>query len=68
MAGNRLFNPNDSLAPRDPQDNGSDAGMIVNPPRYAQLGGLSSAGARGISKNAMSIRMPGSTQHKEPIG
>lgn len=67
MPGNRLFNPNDSLTPRDPQSNVKDGGMIVNPPRYAELGGLSSGSKRGLSKNAMTVRMPGSTEHKEPV-
>lgn len=48
---------------RNPQDNGSTSDMIVQPPRYAQLGGLK--GPRKIGKkNSMSLRKPGSTEHR----
>ena len=43
-------------------DNTKNNGRIVNPPRFAQLGGLSSAKRKGaIMKNTMGIRKPGDT-------
>lgn len=45
---------------RGPQDNGpGPEGKIANPPRYAQLGGLTSASKVG-PKNKMAVRKPGS--------
>lgn len=61
-----LFKPSDSIKRRDLQSNVIDDGMIVQPPRYAQLGGLSGP-TRGPSKNQFGIRPPGSTIHKEPV-
>jgi hypothetical protein len=65
MPGTRLFNPSDSLSGRDPLSNVIDDGMIVNPPRFAEMGGLSSAGK--ISKNSMTIKKPAATIRKEPV-
>ena len=65
MPGTRLFNPSDSLSGRDPQSNKTDDGMIVNPPRYAELGGLSSASK--TFKNEMTIKKPASTIRKVPV-
>lgn len=48
---------------RDPQSNGSASDMIVNPPRYAELGGLTSASKIG-KKNTMAVKKPGQTEHK----
>ena len=48
---------------RQPLDNGSTSDMIVNPPRFAELGGLKSPGKLG-KKNMMAVRKPGSTIHK----
>jgi hypothetical protein len=65
MPGTRLFNPSDSIAARDPLSNVIDDGMIVNPPRYSELGGLSSAGK--TFKNKMTIRKPAGTIRKVPV-
>jgi hypothetical protein len=65
MAGTRLFNPSDSMQPRDPTSNVKDDGMIVNPPRFAELGGLSSAGK--TFKNMMTIKKPAATIRKVPV-
>jgi hypothetical protein len=65
MPGTRLFNPSDSMQVRDPQSNTTDDGMIVNPPRYAELGGLSSSGK--TFKNSMTIRKPAATIRKVPV-
>ena len=65
MAGTRLFNPSDSMQVRDPTSNVIDDGMIVNPPRFAELGGLSSP-ARTF-KNAMTIKRPAATIRKVPV-
>lgn len=67
MAGNRLFPPSDSLKGRDVQSNVIDNGFIVQPPRYAEFGGLSSSG-KAVKKNAMDVRPPGSTIRTEPVG
>ena len=48
---------------RGPQDNGSQSDMIVQPPRYAELGGLKSASKIG-KRNAMTVKKPGSTINK----
>lgn len=48
---------------RQPLDNGSQSDMIVNPPRWAELGGLKSASKIG-KKNSMAVRRPGQTEHK----
>lgn len=66
MSGTRLFNPNDSLSGRDPQSNVKDDGMIVNPPRYAEFGGLSSS-RKAIQHNGMTIRKPAATIRKVPV-
>lgn len=65
MPGTRLFNPSDSIAARDPLSNVIDDGMIVNPPRFAELGGLSSSGK--TFKNSMTIKKPAATIRKEPV-
>lgn len=45
---------------RDPLSNAQTNGRIMNPPRMAQLGGLSSTKKRGaMTKNALTIRKPG---------
>lgn len=66
MSGDRLFRPSDALTPRDPQLNTKDTGMFVNPPTYAELGGLSGQSATGIYANGAKVRRPESTQHKVP--
>lgn len=48
---------------RQPLDNGSAADYIINPPRWAELGGLKSASKIG-KKNAMTVKRPGQTEHK----
>lgn len=48
---------------RQPLENGSVSDMIVNPPRWAELGGLKSVGKIG-KKNTMAIRKPGQSEHK----
>lgn len=51
-----------SKGKRGELDNGRNNGRIVNPPRFAQLGGLSSAKKKGaMTKNALSIKKPGDT-------
>ena len=65
MAGTKLFNPSDSLKIRDPQSNVIDDGMIVNPPRYAQYGGLQNASK--TFKNSMKIAKPAATIRKMPV-
>jgi hypothetical protein len=49
---------------RDPLDNGpGPEGKIANPPRFAQLGGLTSASKVG-PRNKMSVRKPGASESK----
>ena len=51
-----------SKGKRGELENGKNNGRIVNPPRFAALGGLSSAKKRGaMTRNSMSIRRPGDT-------
>lgn len=65
MPGTRLFNPSDSMTGRDPLSNTTDDGMIVNPPRFAELGGLSSR--TKTFKNQMTIRKPAGTIRRVPV-
>jgi hypothetical protein len=67
MPGDRLFDPSTSLTIRDPQDNASTSDKIRNPPRYMQLGGLTSGKARGTTVNDMKVRPPGGTISKVPV-
>lgn len=65
MPGTRLFNPSDSLKGRDPLSDLIDDGTIVNPPRFAELGGLDQHGK--TFKNKFVIKKPASTIRKVPI-
>jgi len=53
-----LFKPRGSLAPRRPTDNSQQNGQIVNTPRMAEFGGLSTPAKIG-AKNKMSLVKPG---------
>lgn len=53
-----LFKPRGAASIRKPTTNEQKNGQIVNPPRYAEMGGLSSAG-KAISKNKMVVQKPG---------
>lgn len=68
MAGNRLFKPNDSLDVPSPTQAGQVNNNIINPPNFAQFGGLDSAKPRGLKKNDKTIAMPSSTIRKVPAG
>jgi hypothetical protein len=59
MSGDALFRPKE-IAPRSPVTDERHNGRIVNPPRWAHLGGLKSAG-KAVTKNEINVRMPGST-------
>lgn len=63
----KLFRPNDGLDVRSPTSNSQQNGTIVNPPRFAQFGGLASGKPRGVQRNDKSIRMPGSTINTPPV-
>jgi hypothetical protein len=74
MAGNRLFNPGDSLTLRDPLDDNRANKNVINPPRFAELGGLNAAhktsmyrNQAGLYRNNMTIRRPGQTQREVPM-
>jgi hypothetical protein len=48
---------------RDVLSNAQMNGRVMNPPRMAQLGGLSSVHKKGaMKKNALTIRKPGDTK------
>lgn len=66
MPANRLFNPTDSLTIRDPLSNEKENGNIFNFPRYAELGGLSSAN-KAIHRNPFKIVRPGASTRAVPI-
>jgi predicted methyltransferase len=66
MPGTRLFNPADSLSIRDPVSNEQMNGNVMNPPRFAELGGLSGR-TKAFFKNAMRIVKPGAGTRNEPI-
>ena len=61
----RLFRPDAEGAIRDPRSNAQVNGNIVNPPRYAQIGGLTSA-EKALKRNEMRVQPPGSTQRRVP--
>lgn len=52
-----LYKPRGAQQPRKPTDNNQKNGRIINTPRYAEMGGLSSAGKIG-SKNQMHVEKP----------
>jgi len=58
---NRLLAPG-NRGIRSPQENGSVNDRIVHPPRYAEMGGLTSAKKLG-GKNTMKVKKPGQTEH-----
>lgn len=60
--GDRLFRPSEK-GRRDPVSNEQQNGRITNPPRYPEIGGMSSSG-KSVKKNNMSIRRPGDTSGK----
>jgi hypothetical protein len=62
---NRLFRPDAEGALRDPRSNSQVNGNMVNPPRYAQLGGLTDA-SKAFGRNEMRVVAPGSTQRRVP--
>lgn len=67
-AQRRLFMPADSLQIRDPLSNDKRHGNVMNPPRYAEIGGLTSASARGMeASSSMNVQHPESTQRRVPV-
>lgn len=67
MAGSgKLFRPSAESSRRDPVSNAQMNGNIMNPPRYAEFGGLENAG-RSIKKNTMTIVPPGAGTRREPV-
>lgn len=62
---NRLFRPDAEGSIRDPRDPNQMNGNIVNPPRYAQMGGLDSA-KKALNRNEMRVVPPGGTQRRVP--
>lgn len=61
-----LFRPAGSLSIRDPLSDEKVNGNIVNPPRYAELGGLSSAN-KAVYRNTLKIVKPGASTRQEPV-
>jgi hypothetical protein len=59
--GNKFLGPKGALRPRDPLSNQQQDGVVRSPPRYSQLGGLTSGGKKGFFKNHNSIKKPGNT-------
>lgn len=53
-----IFKPRGASQPRRPTTDQQQNGQIVNTPRYAHLGGLSSPSKTG-GKNKMAIKPPG---------
>lgn len=56
-----LFKPKGMLQPRRPTDNSQQNGQVMNTPRFAEMGGLSTAAKTG-KRNAMTISKPGGTK------
>mgnify|MGYP001608982824 CR=1 FL=1 len=62
MAADRGYLKPSSRGRREPLDNGRMNGRVVNPPRMAELGGLSSPRkGNAMKKNNLSIKKPGDT-------
>ena len=53
-----LFKPRGATQPRRPTDNTQQHGVVTNPPRFEQFGGLDSASKTG-PKNKMQVQKPG---------
>jgi hypothetical protein len=53
-----LFKPRGASAIRQPTTDKQQNGSIINPPRFAHLGGLSGATKAG-AKNQLNIKPPG---------
>jgi hypothetical protein len=53
-----LFKPRGAASVRRPTDNNQQNGQIINTPRYATMGGLSTSAKIG-TKNKMGIVPPG---------
>jgi hypothetical protein len=67
-AQRRLFMPADSLQIRDPLTNDKRHGNIMNPPRYMEIGGMTSANKRGLeASSGMDVKTPESTQRRVPV-
>lgn len=66
--GNKFLGPNSGLSIREPTDASLAKGNIRNPPRFQNLamGGLNSAGVRGVTKNEFAVKTPGATQRDMP--
>lgn len=62
MSGSSYLKPT-TKGLRSPLDNGSQSDMVVNPPRFAEIGGLTRPNKIG-KKNQMGVKRPGSTEHK----
>lgn len=74
MAGNRLFNPGDSLSIRGPLDNSRFNRNVVNPPRFSEFSGLNAPhkialyrNQAGIYRNELDIRRPGASLRDVPF-
>ena len=52
-----LYKPRGAQQPRRPTDSNQKNGRVINPPRFAHLGGLSSATKTG-PKNKMMVEKP----------
>lgn len=62
MAADRGYLKPSSRGRREILDNARGNGRVINPPRMAQLGGLSSPRKKGaMSANNLKIRKPGDT-------
>lgn len=60
MAKGGLFKPS-SKGMREPTSNEQNNGQVVNPPRYAEMGGFTS-GRKGFKSNDKKIKKPGDTR------
>lgn len=53
-----LFKPRGANQARRPTDNNQQNGVVTNPPRFEQFGGLDSGSKIG-AKNKMQVQKPG---------
>jgi len=51
-----LYKPRGASSPRNPTDNNQKNGVVINTPRYSQLGGLSGATKTGFQ--GMKVEKP----------
>ena len=61
MAGDKLFHPKNAPI-RNPLSDKKENGRVVNPPRMAHIGGMSTTSKGSGFGNGLKIKKPGGTK------